>query len=163
MSKYATLSSMTTEKLIDQLKRIRQEAGVSQKEMADAIGVSRQGYSHLESAVRAMKLNRAEAAFKVLGYVLEAVPLPLDDDRLVPDSAPPAETMKERFALLQLLYRKSVTGKHMAFHILARCLTELSDAERDALNHITEAYLDAPAMREAMLASCVAMAERYRQ
>jgi len=153
---------MTTEQLIDQLRRIRREAGVSQQEMADAIGVSRQGYSHLESNVRAIKLSRAESAFKVLGYVLEAVPLPLDDDRLVPPSAPPTETMKERFALLQLLYRKSVTGKHMAFRILARCLTELSDTERDSLNHITEAYLDAPEMREAMLVSCVAMAERYK-
>jgi len=153
---------MTTEQLIDKLRRIRQEAGISQQGMADAIGVSRQGYSHLESNVRAIKLSRAESAFKVLGYVLEAIPLPLDDERLVPPSAPPTEIIKERFALLQLLYQKSMTTEHMVFEILARCLTELSDTERDSLSHITLAYLAAPKMREAMLVSCVAMAERYK-
>lgn len=75
------------------LRSTREQAGLTQQDMADLLGVDRAYVSRLESTPPTTAVRRLEEAFEVLGVALTTVPRsvvvkPQDTvDQPVPDSA----------------------------------------------------------------------------
>jgi transcriptional regulator with XRE-family HTH domain len=134
--------------LLETLIKLRLKHGVTQDELAQALNMTRQNYSHVESGKRRMRLDTAAEAFEELGFTLEAVESPVDDT-FAKFSAP---------GLVKALYRRAISQKPIHIKNLRDCM-DLNERQMLELNKIVRAFLDSPAMRAAMVAACEGMAK----
>jgi DNA-binding XRE family transcriptional regulator len=149
---------MTKTTLLQQLKEIRLAAGVCQETMANELRLTRQGYGHLESGARKIKLDQAEKAFDFLGFSLDVHPINSLRDCARENDA----EINSKYILLQSLYR-TVTAKPRHFLTLKRFLTELNSADWDVLNEFVLIYINNKTQRE-MLANVVRQFDQsYRE
>ena len=143
--------------IVEQIQAIRISLKVSQSEIAEALGITRQAYTHLENGSRRMRVEQAEAILAFLGYQVAVMPIPLMEAKREID--PQEEiTAGERFSLMKLLYLATPEGMLSTRQLLQRCLHELNQADLDNLNRLTVAFLDGAAVRDVMVRSCRAMA-----
>lgn len=143
--------------LLQQLKDIRESSGFCQQEMGNRLQMTRQGYGHLESGKRKMSLERAEQAFEVLGYTLDAHPVTVHCDHTRDNET----SVNEEITLIQTLYRVVISRP---FHIqtLKRILSELQSSDWDNLNDIVTVYLNNKANRKTMVKVSRQFDESYK-
>lgn len=142
----ATMRSMTKHTLLQQLKDIRESSGFCQQEMGERLQITRQGYGHLESGKRKMSLERAEQAFEVLGYTLDAHPVTVDCNHTRDNET----SVNDKITLVQTLYRVVISRP---FHLqtLKRILSELQNSDWDDLNDIVTVYLNNKSQRQTIV------------
>ena len=133
--------------LIQQLRLLRVKANLSQEQMAVKLRISRQGYSHLESGSRRMRLDQAVNAFAELGFQLQAIESPIE------------EQVRE-FSVTRLaksMYRRVLAGDVVYLENLKGCL-DLNDREFHELSRLVQAYLKNEDIRSQLVAIVVAVA-----
>jgi transcriptional regulator with XRE-family HTH domain len=133
--------------LIEQLRLLRVKANVSQEQMALKLKITRQGYSHLESGSRRIRLEQAVNAFEELGFQLQAIESPIEDQ-------------VREFSVTRLakyLYRRVIAGDSMHLQNL-QDISSLSDNDFDEVGRFVRLYLDNPGLRSQLVAIVVAVA-----